>query len=147
MNENHSPISSDERLMGAIPHLFGFFVALIVWALQKDKSRFVRFQALQALAFYLIIVVVAGFLFTCLFGVMFLGIFGSSLLAVEAVSSSDQLTQLVFLPFIFQFAAFSCITPLSLLILAVRIFAFVSVLNGHNFRYPLIGNWAEKFLD
>lgn len=147
MNENHPPLSSDEKLMGAIPHLFGLLVALIIWVLQKDKSRFIRFQALQALAFYLIIAVVVGFLFTCLFGVMFLGIFGSSLLAVEAASSSDQLPQFVLLPFIFPFATFSCITPLSFLLLAVRIFAFVSVLNGRNFRYPVIANWVEKFLD
>ena len=133
--------------MGAIPHLFGFLVALIVWALQKDKSRFIKFQALQTLIFYLVVAVVVGFLFSCFFGVMFLGIFGSSALAVESASSSEQLTQFVFLPFILPFATFSCIVPLSFLLLAVRIFAFVSVLNGRNFRYPLIGNWAEKSLD
>lgn len=39
--------SSDERLMAAVSHLFGLLVAIIVWATQKEKSIFVRFQAVQ----------------------------------------------------------------------------------------------------
>ena len=39
-------ISSDDRIMAALAHFLGLFGALIIWATQKDKSRFVKFQAL-----------------------------------------------------------------------------------------------------
>jgi uncharacterized Tic20 family protein len=145
MNDNHPPLSSDDKLMGAIPHLFGLLVALVIWVLQKDKSRFVKFQALQALAFDIIVMVTTGLLFFCLFSVMFLGSFGS--IFMQAASSPNEMSPLFMLPFMFPFMTFACIFPLSFLLLAVRIVAGVSILNGRSFRYPILGTWLERFLD
>jgi uncharacterized Tic20 family protein len=61
------PLSSDEKLMGAVAHFFGPLVALIIWSTQKEKSHFVKFQALQALAIDIFLVVVMGILFFCSF--------------------------------------------------------------------------------
>ncbi len=48
---------SDERLLALFSHLSIFFgglvIPLIFWIINKDKSRFVRFHALQALFFQL----------------------------------------------------------------------------------------------
>ena len=54
------PPTSDEKMMGALAHVFGPLAAIIVWAIQKEKSRFVKFQALQALAFDMIVAVILG---------------------------------------------------------------------------------------
>jgi uncharacterized Tic20 family protein len=147
MNDNHAPLSSDEKLMGAIPHLFGLLVALVMWMMQKDKSRFVKFQALQALVFDVVVMIVMGVLFACLFGVMFLGTFGSMVMTVEAASSPDEMAPFFMLPFMFPFTIFACVFPFSFFLLIVRIVAAVSVLGGRNFRYPILGSWVEKFLD
>ncbi|MCW5936906.1 MAG: DUF4870 domain-containing protein [Fimbriimonadaceae bacterium] len=66
--------SSEEKTWGALAHVlgmvggwvgFGWVVALVVWMVYKDKSRFVAFHALQALLFQVALTVlgiVAGFL-------------------------------------------------------------------------------------
>ena len=141
---NFSP-SSDEKLMGALAHLFGPLVALVMWATQKDKSRFVKFQALQALAFDVIIIVVTGIVFFCLFGIMFAGMFGATFGALGSTSSQDGVTPFFMLPFIFPFIISACVLPFSLLILVVRVVAAISILNGRNYKYPLLGRWLENF--
>ena len=56
-NVSHE-ISMEERLMAALSHFFGMLVALVIWITQKDKSNFVRFQALQAVGLDAILMVV-----------------------------------------------------------------------------------------
>ena len=142
---NLSP-SSDEKLMGALAHLFGPLVALIVWSTQKDKSRFVKFQALQALAFDVILIAVMGVVLFCAFGVMFAGIFGSMFVTLGNASSPDAVPPFFILPFMFPMLMSACILPFSLLILTARLIASISVLNGRNYQYPLLGKWLENFL-
>lgn len=138
--------TSDERMMSALAHFFGIIAALIIWAVQKDKSRFVRFQAAQAMAFDVAVTLFLGVLFFCLFGVMFLGIFGGVLAAVNSSSSSDHLSPFMLFPMLFPFLTFTCILPFSLALLITRVVATVSVLNGNDFRYPFLGAQVEKFL-
>jgi uncharacterized Tic20 family protein len=138
--------SSNDKLMAALAHLFGPLVAIIVWTTQKDKSRFVKFQALQALAFDVILVVVMGIVFFCIFGVMAVGMFGSMYSVLGNTSSPDSIPPFFMLPFMFPFTMFACIFPFSLLMLGVRLIASVSILNGRNYQYPLLGKWVENFL-
>lgn len=53
--------NADEKLMAAISHagiiIGGILVALIVWLVQKDKSKYVDFQAKQALVYQLVVLV------------------------------------------------------------------------------------------
>ena len=57
MNEK---ISSDEKLMSLLAHLsiiipnIGIIAPIIIWVTQKDKSKFVRFNAIQAIFFQLV---------------------------------------------------------------------------------------------
>lgn len=57
----------DERIMAALSHLaivlpfMGVIAPTVIWVTQKDKSRFVAFQALQALVYQLVLIV-AGFI-------------------------------------------------------------------------------------
>ena len=132
--------------MGALAHFFGMFAALIVWALQKDKSRFVKFQALQALLFDFTVATLFGILFGCIFLLAMLGMYGSMFFFMGNASSSSDVVPLFFLPLLFQSTAFACIFPISLILTVIRLVAALSVLNGREFRYPIIGPWLEKFL-
>lgn len=138
--------SSDEKLMGALAHLFGPLVAFIVWTTQKDKSRFVKFQALQALAFDVILIVAMGVIFFCVFGILFVGMFGAMFGALGNASSSDAIAPFFMMPFAFPFVIFACIFPFSFLIMVLRLIAAVSIFNGRNYQYPLIGKWLGNFL-
>ncbi len=72
--------SQNDRIMAALAHVsallpfWGVIAPIVIWVTQKDKSRFVAFQALQALA-YQISMILAGFVgmacYMCSFFVMF----------------------------------------------------------------------------
>lgn len=140
--------TSDEKLMGAVAHLFGPFAATIVWAIQKDKSRFAKFQALQALAFDAVAMVAMIACFACTFGVMFLGMSGLILTGLESSSSSPEEIGVLFAaPFLFPFMIFAAVFPFSLLLLILRLIAAVSILRGRHYYCPVLGNWLQNFLD
>jgi uncharacterized Tic20 family protein len=138
--------TSDERMMAALAHFFGAIGALIIWVVQKEKSRFVRFQAVQALAFDLSVMFLMLVLFACLFGAMFIGMFGSIFATLNTSTSPENVGPFLFIPLMFIPLMTICIFPFSLGILVARIVATLSVLNGNNFRYPLLGSQVEKFL-
>jgi uncharacterized Tic20 family protein len=138
--------TSDERMMAALAHFFGILGALIIWAIQKDKSRFVRFQATQALAFDLIVMLFMFIVFFCVFGVMFLGMFGTILAGLNNTAQSENFSWLMVLPMIFPFLMVTCIFPFSIALFVARIVAAISVLNGNDFRYPFLGTSVEQFL-
>lgn len=138
--------TSDERVLAALAHFLGFTGAVIIWLLQKDKSRFVRFQAVQSLAFHLTFTTVMVVLFVCLLGVMFVGVFGTIIAAASLSSSPENASPFLFFPFLFTPLTVTCIFPFMLLMFIAQIVAAVSVLGGNNFRYPFLGAQVEKFL-
>ena len=62
----------DERVLGLVSHLSAFIFPIIgpllVYLIQKDKSRFVGYHAIQATIFQVIAAVVSGV--TCGFGLV-----------------------------------------------------------------------------
>jgi uncharacterized Tic20 family protein len=137
--------SSDERVMAALANFFGLIAALIVWATQKDRSRFVRFQALQAMAFDMLFTIIYMLLMFCLMGVMFVFIMGGVWYTAQA-APPDNLFPALGLGMVAPWAMFMCIMPVALVFGVVRIVAAVSVLTGHDFRYPFIARWVDAFL-
>ncbi|MGE5124026.1 MAG: DUF4870 domain-containing protein [Acidobacteriaceae bacterium] len=143
--------TSDERVMAALSHLLGFLVALIFWAFQRDKSRFVRFQSLQAMAFDLLVsaisILVIGGIITLAFGVVAVGIgdlaiFGSQNNPVVE-PFGVLLAMMTALPF-----WIACIAiPLAGVIFVARLIATVQTFQGMDFRYPWLGNVIERSLD
>ena len=138
--------TSDERMMGALAHFFGLIGALIIWIIQKDKSRFVRFQATQALAFDFSVTLLTGILFICFFGMMFVGMFGTMFATLNSSTSPESFSRFMVFPFMFPSLMFTCIFPFSFALLIVRVVATISVLSGNNFHYPLLGAKVETFL-
>ena len=150
MSDQIASPTSDEKILAALSHLLGPAIALIIWVTQKDKSPFVRFQAAQAMAFDLTLV---------LFGVLAVGgamlfVFCSSIIGVIAAAaaptpngdSSSPLALLFLLPAMMPL----CIGPLIIIfalgMVAARFFAAISVFQGDNFHYPWLGKRVERFL-
>lgn len=138
---------ADERMMAALAHFFGLIGSIIIYVTQKDRSRFVRFQAAQVLAFELITMLFFFILLFCVFGVMFLGMFGTIFAGLNSAVQSEDPSWLLLFPTLFPFTMFTCVFPLALALYIARIIGAVSVLNGNNFRYPWLGMKVESFLD
>jgi len=137
---------SDDRILSAISHLFGILVALIVWATHKEKSASVRFQAVQAIAFDVLVMVFFALFTFCLLGVMFAGMFASMFVISTAEASGDSTWPFLMLSSMFPFT-FLLMVPVSLGVFIVRLIAAISILNGKDFRYPWLGKQVEKLLE
>jgi uncharacterized membrane protein len=149
MQANTSPHPSDDRTLAGLCHLLGWFVALIVLAVGQGKSRYVRFQAVQAILFsltsmivYLIVIIC---MLTLLFGGMTVGIISAGL-AEEAGTEPGIGIYLAGI----SMMSFWLLSPGFLVVamcaFSVRLFAAVSVFSGKEFRYPVLGVWADRFL-
>jgi uncharacterized Tic20 family protein len=136
----------DERILAALAHgaillpIYGILIPAIIWITQKEKSRYVSFQSLQALVFHLTLLFLYLIGMFCYF-VSFLGMFGGMFLA-----EGSQNDWMAALSGIFPFAilgGFFCIGIFFVIYGAVG--AILSLV-GKDFRYLLIGNFIESRL-
>ncbi len=130
--------TQDERVMAALAHAaiilpnIGVIVPLVIWLTQKDKSRFVAFQALQALAYH--VVLIAGWFVAI--GCFIASIFG----LVFAINSSSSGSEFGFLV---PFLGIGFIVFVSLGFVIYGLIGAVMTLQGQDFRYVLIGDWLS----
>jgi uncharacterized Tic20 family protein len=137
--------SKDERIMGALPHIsvlipyIGVIVPILIWVTQKDKSRFVYLQALQAAAYQLALFVATLLGWGCYILSFVLLI---PTIALIQPSSEWPVLAVTFIPF--------CVLGLIglgwLLFLIYGIVAAIQVFQGKDFRYIVIGDQVERFM-
>ena len=137
--------SQDERIMGALPHIsvlipyIGVIVPIMIWVTQKDKSRFVYLQALQAAAYQLALFVATLLGWGCYFLSFFL-----MFPMIPIMESGFEW------PFIAATAFPFCVLGLIglgwLLFLGYGIVGAIQVFQGKDFRYIVIGDQVERFM-
>ncbi len=142
--------AQDERITAALAHigialpLTGLLLPVFIWLTQKDKSAFVRFQALQALAWHLALLALyffGGGCYTC-------SAFGTFMF-IPFMSSTPRGTDpspLVMLPILAPILLMLFFIAVGGLIMIMGIVGAVLALQGKDFRYPIIGRRVEKFL-
>jgi uncharacterized Tic20 family protein len=142
--------TSDERILAAISHFFGFLVALIVWATQKDKSRFVRFQSIQSMVFDLLITIIIfvtiGCLMVMIFGGVALGIGGTALIASQNNPTAEPTGIFIALMTAVPFLIPCIVIPLMGIIFVARLIATIQTFQGKDFHYPWLGSLVERSL-
>lgn len=142
--------SQDERVMAALAQIsvlvpfLGVIAPIVIWVTQKDKSRYVAFQSLQAVAFQLTMIL-AWFVgmgcYMCSFFSVFLVIpFASSM------EASQSLSPLFGIPFFIPFLIFGLMFLGGFLFILYGIVAAVMTFQGKPFRYAIIGRRVERFL-
>ena len=132
-------LTQDERLLAAVSHgsvLVGasVIIPIIIWALQKDKSPYVRFQAMQAAAWQITQWVAGLLVGICYF---------CYIIMVAAASSGSSSSE----PPAGLIAGFCIFIPifLGLAIFTVGgIIGAIMTFMGNNFRYPIIANFVEN---
>ncbi|MBE3115041.1 MAG: DUF4870 domain-containing protein [Actinobacteria bacterium] len=133
-------ITSDEKFMSLLSHLsilipnIGVIAPIVIWITQKDKSKFVRFNAIQAifyqLAFFILMML---FIFT---GVVLMLIS----LPIFTANPNAEPGTLFFVSMIFMFLYF----PIWFFFAVYAIVAAVNSYKGRIFRYLIVGKIIEK---
>ena len=149
--EQQTVPSQNDKIMAALAHIsailpfMGVIAPIIIWATQKDKSEYVAFQALQAVA-YQLLMILAWFIgmgcYMLSFFTMFLGIpFAGS-------SSGDidpSVAPLFALGFVIPFIIFGAIMIVGALFILYGLFGAIQVFQGKDFR-AIIGNRLANYL-
>lgn len=121
-------ISHLSILLNLVTGILGPVVALIIYLVYKDRSRYVAYQSLQALIFQLIVwigiglVIGAIWLFTGLLSIILIG--------------------LLLVPVALLATIFLMAVPLGSLIYGV--YAGIKCSHGEDFRYWLVGDWVRS---
>jgi uncharacterized Tic20 family protein len=130
----------------ALLPFWGLIGTIVIWATQKDRSRFVAFQALQALI-YQVLPLLGMFVLVactmCSFGTFFLVIPASAIVA-ERGGGEALIILASLLTTGLPFLVFGVGLLIWLAYLAYAIYAAVRVFQGRDFRYAVVGRWVER---
>ena len=134
--QNTSTISNDEKLISLLSHFSIFFGSLIVpivlWAVFKNKSQYIRFQSLQTIFFQLsytvsiviIIIIFAG-----------LGIVGAIITSGDLAAKEPPVYFII--PFLIMYGLIILST---IAVLAYSTYMGVKAYQGEIKKYIIVGN-------
>ena len=142
--------TQDERVMAALSHatalfpMMGVIAPIVIWVTQKEKSKYVAFQSLQALT-YQLTMMLAWFVGMGCYMFSFFGIFFS--IPFSSSSSSSELANPVFmLMFAIPFLVMGVMFIGGFFFVVYGIVGAVMVLQGKPFHYVIIGRRVEHFM-
>jgi uncharacterized Tic20 family protein len=142
--------SQDERIMAALAHVttlvpfMGVIAPIVIWTTQREKSQYVAFQALQALAYQLTMILAWFVGMGCYMCSAF-----SIFLTVPFASAADQeqtVEPLFGLVFFIPFLVFGAILVGGIAFVIYGFVGAIMALQGKPFRYVLIGGRVERFM-
>jgi uncharacterized Tic20 family protein len=141
--------TQDERVMAALSHasallpMMGVIAPIIIWVTQKEKSRYVAFQSLQALAFQLSMIA-AWFVGMGCYMLSFLGTFIT--IPFTTPPDGQPANSLFGLAFMIPFLVFGAIFIGGFVFVIYGIIGAIMTFQGKPFRYLLIGKRVERFM-
>jgi uncharacterized Tic20 family protein len=151
MTEQQTAPSQNDKIMAALAHIsailpfMGVIAPIIIWVTQKDKSEYVAFQALQAVA-YQLLMILAWFIGM---GCYMLSFFTMFLAIPFAGSNGDvdpSVAPLFALGFAIPFIIFGAIFIGGALFVLYGLIGAIQVFQGKDFRYIIIGNQLANYL-
>jgi len=154
-NQDMNALSPDERIMAALAHgtilvpFMGVIAPIVIWVTQKDKSRFVRFQALQATVFQLTLVLIWFVGMACYMATFFISFFGVSLMGSGNFYSpalNGPGSGLEFLSFLIPVSVMVLVGIGFIVFEIYGIVGAVQALRGKAFRYIIISDRVDRFL-
>ena len=138
-------LTSEERLMAMLSHLSllfgGIILPIIFWATQKDKSRFIRYHALQSIFFQIAYVVILVILIVAL--ALFAIFFGLGLGILTANTTSDP-AAFPILIILFVVLFYAAIFIFAFGLMGYSIYLAVKSYQGSYIKIPIIGNIIYK---
>lgn len=137
--------TKDERLLATLAHasvlantanLTGLILSTLIWATQREKSIFIRFQALQAVVYQSFMLAI-GMLLT----LIWVGCLGFALIPV-AIRPDLYTTSP---PDVFWLALIGFVIPLGFALVAMLygLYGALQVYRGKSFTYAIVGRWVH----
>jgi uncharacterized Tic20 family protein len=141
ITEHSEELTSDSKLLAMFSHfsifLGGIILPIILYFVQKDKSRFVAFHALQSIFFHLFYAVIIFILVIFLVLILLAtGVLG----AVFSKHSGSPGAGFFIGMGIFYIGLFGSV----IIAIAYGIYMGVKAYNGEMKKYFLVGDWAYK---
>jgi uncharacterized Tic20 family protein len=144
--------NQNDRIMAALAHIsallpfMGVIAPIIIWVTQKEKSEYVAFQALQAVA-YQLVMILAWFVGM---GCYMLSFFSMFLTIPFAGDSSGPVSRgaapFFLIGTLFPFLIFGLIFIGGFLFVIYGVIGAVQVFRGKDFRYIFLGNRLANYL-
>lgn len=142
---NDSQPTQEERIMAALAHgsilLFGMglVASIVLWVTQKEKSRYVAFQALQAVAYH-----IAGFAIFAVGMACWMTLYFVSFIPLIITPEESAGTAL----WIFLLATLLMLLPFLQMALWIvgGWWGAARALQGREFRYIVVGRYLERWL-
>lgn len=147
-----STLTQDERVTAALAHttvilpMMGMLGAIVIWATQKEKSRYVAFQALQAVVYHIVMILSAFLTGVCYMCSIFVFPLAVPLGLATTDSATGEVSPLFFLPMLIPFAVIGLAGLLWVGLVVYGLAGAASALQGKEFRYLLIGRRLESYL-
>lgn len=142
--------NQNDKIMAALGHisvllpLIGLIAPIIIWTTQKEKSRYVSFQALQAIVYQLIMM----FTYFVAMGCYMVSFFATFLtIPFTGNGSNPSAGPIALLGFLIPFLIFGLIFIGGGLFILYGIIGAVFTIQGKDFRYFIIGDRVSNFLE
>jgi uncharacterized Tic20 family protein len=138
--------TQDECVLAALSHIsaflptIGIIAPIVIWVTQKEKSRYVYIQSLQAIVYH-ITMIIGFFIGMGCYMLSFLGNF----LTIFSTASNNSPSPWLFAGIFFPFIVFGFIFLGWFVFIIYAIVAAVMTFQGRDFRYIIIGRQVEKF--
>ena len=113
----------------------GIALPIIFWAINREKSKFVSFHALQALFFHISYIVILVF-------VIIFMIFGGTGIGIVTARHTQSASPALFMLFMFALYGFMFLYIFGCM--GYAIYIGIKAYNGQFKKYPIIGNIVYK---
>lgn len=138
-------LTSDEKLMAMLSHMSilfgGIILPIILWATQKDKSKFVKYHSLQAIFFHIAYVAILVVVIVALILVALISGAGFGALSKGHHSNDAALSvMMIILIIVFYGAIFASIFGA----MAYEIYLAIKSYHGSYIKIPIIGKIIYK---
>ena len=140
--------TQDERLTAALAHasvvlgIFtsgfgGIITALVIWLVQKDKSRYIAFQALQSVVYQTAATILMLLSWCCWF-VVYMALIFVPLAANPGAYDVNP-------PAGLWVGLFLMVVPFAVwgIFVLYGLWGAARTLSGHEFKYVIVGRWLE----
>lgn len=133
-------LESDEKLMSLLSHLsivipnIGIIAPIVIWITQKNKSKFIRFNAIQAIFFQLVF-------FILIMLSVFIGLI-LMLISLPIITKNPDAAPGIL--FWVSMGVMNLYFPFWLIFSIYAVVAAIRSFKGKMFRYIIIGKLVEK---
>lgn len=140
LNQTTEP-SSEEKILALFSHLSifmgGIVLPIIFWAINRDKSRFVRYHAMQAVFFHIafIVLIIALIIIMVVFSI------GMGIISAGTFAAGKNGSAFIFVAL---FAFYALFFLAMFLFIGYGIYVGVKSYKGELTRYPVIGRYVYE---